>query len=158
MNRFATTERPGTEDLLTKARKEFLAAIEAIAAHEPNDFPPADEPLLRVLIVDDHRVATDGGVAGTMFGADQSIHFNFTPCLSLRMERCIRCLRIGASRCEPLDPPTNSGGTASAIYSASTALDRLINCQEIQTPQQSVSSAFAFSAASLTMRPKLSED
>jgi CheY-like chemotaxis protein len=62
MNIFATTERPGTEDLLAKARKEFLAAIEAIATDESNGLAPADgldDPLLRVLIVDDHRATAD---------------------------------------------------------------------------------------------------
>jgi CheY-like chemotaxis protein len=55
-------ERHATEDLLAKARKEFLAAIEAIAADEANGLLPADgsdDPLLRVLIVDDHRATAD---------------------------------------------------------------------------------------------------
>jgi len=62
MTHFATMERPVIENLLAKARKKFLAEIEAIAAGEANSFPPdadADDPLLRVLIVDDHRATTD---------------------------------------------------------------------------------------------------
>jgi CheY-like chemotaxis protein len=62
MNLFATTERSVNENMLTKASKRFLAAIAGIAASEANSFPPdddADDPALRVLIVDDHRATTD---------------------------------------------------------------------------------------------------
>ena len=62
MNLFATMERPVKEDLLAKARKQFLRAIEVIAAGEANGFAPDDDaydPVLRVLIADDHRATTD---------------------------------------------------------------------------------------------------
>ena len=53
----------------------------------------------------------------------------------------------------------SAGYTASAICGASRALDRLINFHEIQRPCAAiVRNLFDFSAASLTIRPKSSED
>ena len=62
MNVFMTKKRPVNENRLMKARQRFLAAIETVAAGKPIIIPPADEsddPLLRVLIVDDHRASAD---------------------------------------------------------------------------------------------------
>jgi len=45
-----------------RARKQFLASINAIAAGHANGFSPDDasnDPLLRVLIVDNHRASAD---------------------------------------------------------------------------------------------------
>jgi CheY-like chemotaxis protein len=61
MNLESTTECRSTRELLVKAREEFLAGIEAIAARGGSGLPQsehADDPL-RVLIVDDHRATTD---------------------------------------------------------------------------------------------------
>jgi CheY-like chemotaxis protein len=61
MNFFVTKERPAKENKLAKAHKRFQAAIEAAAAGEPVNTPAAnaEDQLLRVLIVDDHRATTD---------------------------------------------------------------------------------------------------
>jgi CheY-like chemotaxis protein len=58
----ATTERPINEELLADARKAFLAAIEEMSPDEACSRPlphDAGDPLLRVLIVDDHRATAD---------------------------------------------------------------------------------------------------
>jgi CheY-like chemotaxis protein len=62
MNFLVTKVRPVNQNKLAKARKRFLAAIEAVAAGKPIVAPPIDDTdgqLLRVLIVDDHRASAD---------------------------------------------------------------------------------------------------
>ena len=62
MTFLATTEHPANEHSLAIAYQHFLNGIEAIAASEEIRFPRCggqDNPLLRVLIIDDHRATVD---------------------------------------------------------------------------------------------------
>lgn len=62
MTFLATSEHPAHEDALAIAYQHFLNGIEGIAASEEIRIPrcgSADNPLLRVLIIDDHRATAD---------------------------------------------------------------------------------------------------
>ena len=62
MNTLVTKERRIREVKQSKAHERFHRALEAAAAGEPIDIRPADnadDHILRVLIVDDHRATAD---------------------------------------------------------------------------------------------------
>jgi DNA-binding response OmpR family regulator len=73
MGLFVTKERPVSEVTQWEEQERFHQAQEAIAAHERTVRRPAndDNPLLRVLIIDDHRVSTDTlSLLATLWGHD----------------------------------------------------------------------------------------